>query len=395
MDAKNAVQAQSIILSALLLSSTLEGVCLDLGFKESLGRGSQSTSTAEEDSNGKFTFRRHRVDIAAEEPATTLKADVTHHRKDYSGDGPDSTMQEATVAISDNRQGKATAYRAGGSFAWRQRKFDALPSQDYRQMQTGSHIKWDNGLEGEAAFTQIAYPHDTNQRKLSAKAKRRLTFSDWRLDSTAKTERHWASQRRKFKTEGALRATIDPDHPRWDHFSLALRAGQGDSKTLDGREDDVDFIFSEVSLFSRHPVAPDHAVTLETDYRSKRDTGAAYDHHGGHVESSWRHLAHLSQRRLRLEPFVGFKRMIFTETAALTYTKRTLGARAQLSDIGDWKLSGESKFDLYDHADERRSHTLMSNSLEMDRDLGALNLGFGLRNRGDLVSANAQVRLEL
>lgn len=369
----------------------------DLRFKQEFGRSSQALVLEEEEDDDRFSFWKASMGLTQGDEKAKFHLDAFRYEKDYKARLTDFETTRVEADAWRRLSWKGDEFRGGFFGSWRSRELDRFSLQNFKEFRFGAYAEdWrDWGARASASFYD--YESDRSESRFSGRLNRKFEWQEWQFKPYVMGERHQASSRRKFKGEAGGSAAWEPGFTHWERAALRLEAGQRDTKMLEEREDDVDYTFWDLKLQSRHPLKEGQTVRWEAGLREKEDKGGLFSHRGASIEGGHQFRLPYGQKdRITLEPFLGFKRMKFTESPNFTYEKSSLGALASMLSWDDWKVTAEGKIDFYTYTFQNTHKQRGTAKLSLEKELSdtaGARVGGILRNSTLSIEASLSLKL--
>ncbi len=287
--------------------------------------------------------------------------------KDYSAS--DSTDNVSRILTANGsyyiRKDKERALKLDVSLKYKEKRYTDSPDSEYDQGVLSPKITYNvkdaYSIYLSAGINNYDYVNNSGKNefkffsKLGGKryllAKRLVLNSSFRFESSIRKK----EDRRKNRNVLVLGGYYILDVPYIYKVTLRAKAGQGDTKDDDHRDDDLDYKFGRFFIKTEHRVTPLVKAAFVFEYFKKDYLTGDLDHRGFYLRNTWRNS--VIDDKIRGLYFVlaaGHKEVYYPIKPERDYRKGTLEIKGVFLKKRDWKTSLSLQGDFYSYRDTVR-----------------------------------------
>jgi hypothetical protein len=182
-------------------------------------------------------------------------------------------------------------------------------------------------------------------------SKKLVLQSSYRFEAVTRRK----EARKKNKHDLMFGGYYIPDLPQVKKVTFSAKIGQGDTKDIEERDDDLDYRFQRFLIRSEHGMHPRLKATFVYEYFGKDYFESDLDHSGFRIATTWRQgLVADEVRELYLVLSAYHKEVNYPMKKEREYRKEGLEIGGVLRRKRHWKSSLSVRGDFYDYRDSAR-----------------------------------------
>lgn len=317
------------------------------------GERSQAEDFEEEQDDRQYSFRHYHGALThAPSDRVQYRIGIYLFRKDYTADdGSDSRTRllDAKGRYRLSRNGPGFS-RIDVKLKYKEKRFTDNPSGDYEQiffsplLTVRQKDRYAVTVAGGLNHYDYRKAEKSDQLKLFVRFGLRRTMLGGKLLLSVADRLEVTSQRlinrRKNKHDLSLRADLKISRSYAEKVSAGLKAGYGDTKDDDGRDEDFDYRYGTLFLSSVHRISKVLNSRLKVQYFEKDYLTGDLDHNGYSILNSWKSTFPAGVSRVfSVRVTAIHKEVNYTVKNERDYTKDTLGVTGALREKKRWKAS--------------------------------------------------------
>jgi len=329
------------------------------------GKRTQAEDYEEEDDDSEYTYRKYNLSFEHRLSArVNYKVASNYYDKDYiQSDSNDNLSRISTVNGSYYiRKENEEKLKLDIGFRHKEKRYNESSDSEYDQNVLTPKVTYSvKDIYSVYLSTGInSYDYVSNKGKDEIKifsklggkryllAKRLVLSSSFRFESSNRKK----EDRREHKNVLMLGAYYIPDVSYIYKITLRVKAGQGDTKDDDDRDDDLDYRFGRFFIKTEHKVNPLLKAGLVYEFFRKDYLTSDLDHRGFYIKNTWRQsIIADKDRELYIIAAAVHKDVNYPIKPQRDYRKDTLEVKGVIMKRRDWKTSLSLRGDFYDYSD--------------------------------------------
>jgi hypothetical protein len=357
-----------LLFGMILLPSLSPGADFTLSGYIDAGERTEGDDYTEEDDDREYRFLRyhlgfeHRMSGRARYRIGSYLNDKDYTTKDSLDNTSRIISAMGSYAL---RGGEGGNLKVDISLRYREKRYRDSPSDEYDQLIFSPKIThtrkevYDIYLSSGINNYEYIKSGAKNQNNIFVKvgsrryihSKKLVLYSSYRFESaTLKKE-----ARKKNKHDLMFGGYYIPDLPQVKKVTFSAKVGQGDTKDIEERDDDLDYRFQRFLIRSEHRMHPRLKANFVYEYFGKDYFESDLDHSGFRIATAWKQgLAADGVREIYLLLSANHKEVNYPMKKERDYRKEGLEIRGVLTRKRNWKTSLSIRGDFYDYWDRTR-----------------------------------------